>query len=225
MRALLLSALLLAPPAAAQFGSGSTVTYGSVGTNFVDTDDLSGRLDGAGYGALEPGGVGIGTATYQFRGRFVGGVEGHTTGSERTELGGVETKVSGRYALLNVGYDVVGSETLKAYPLLGVGYGDLTLRLAPLADADFDGVLAAPDRGASLSKRGFLFNAGVGGDLIVPFRTSDEAASGLALGVRAGYLAAVGGADWELFSTANAPDASLSGPYVRLLFGFGRIAR
>ena len=228
MRFLVL-ALLLAPAASAQFGSGSSATYGSLGFNVVDTDDLSGRLSGAGYGDLEPDGVGIGTATYQFRGRFVGGVEGHTTGTETARVGGVEAQVGGRYALFNLGYDLLGRETAKAYPLVGVGYGDLTLRLAPTTDADFDRLLLDPTRGSALSTRGFLLNAGVGGDLILPFTANDDVASGLALGLRAGYLVALGGDDdWEQLATSSvtgAPDADLSGPYLRLLVGFGRVAR
>lgn len=221
-------ALLAAAPSSAQLGSDGAVTYGSVGATLFDNDDLADRLDGAGYGRLEADALGLGTARYQFRGRLVGGVEAHTTGSETAEVGGVETRLSGRYALVNVGFDVLGSPTVKLYPLVGGGYGDLSLRLAPLGDAGFDAVLAAPDRGASLTKRGFLFNAGVGGDLVVPFRVDEDGASGLALGVRAGYLAALGGDDWELFSTSaatGAPDASLSGPYLRFLVGFGRVAR
>ena len=219
-------ALAVSPAAHAQFGSDGSVTYGGVGVAFFDNDELSERLSTAGYGRLESDGVGVGTARYQFRGRLVGGVEGHTTGSESSEVGGIETTLSGRYALVNLGVDLVGSPTLRAYPLVGVGYGDLTLKLAPLAEADFDRILSDPDRGTSLTKRGFLFNAGVGGDVVVPFRVDDEGAStGLALGVRAGYLAAVGGDDWEQFATSgvtDAPGASLSGPYVRLLIGVGR---
>ncbi|MEP0548166.1 MAG: hypothetical protein ABJF88_14620 [Rhodothermales bacterium] len=219
--------LLAAPAARAQFGSEASITYFGVGGNALDTGNLSDRIGARGYGSLEPGGVGFATARYQFRGRLVGGIEGHTTQRDEARNGAFEASLSGRYATLNVGYLAYSTERLKLYPLVGGGYGDLTLRLYEDAtDPDFDGTLDNPRRGSSLSSRGWLLNAGLGGDFIVPIRKSEDHTRGLAFGLRAGYLLDLSSGDWEQFSefgVDGGPEASLAGPYLRLLIGFSSV--
>jgi hypothetical protein len=225
--AVLVALATLAPHAHAQFGADASVTYFGVGGNALDTDDLSDRVEARGYGALEPGGIGFATARYQFRGRFVGGIEGHMTQRDEANNGAFEAKLSGRYATINVGYLALDRPTIKLYPLVGGGYGDLTLRLyEDAADPDFDGTLDNPRRGSSLSSRGWLLNAGLGGDFIVPIRRSEDHTRGLAFGLRAGYLFDLSSGDWEQFSDENVgggPEASLAGPYLRLLIGFSSV--
>lgn len=196
MRALTLALAALALPAAAQDG-------GAVlgGLSFAD-DGLPPGLEGTGPDLL--GADGVGGGVYAYVGRLVGGAEAH---SQR----------GGRHVTLNAGFDVVARPGLRAYPLVGLGVGETAVRLdgAPGAGVPL---------GLDLSRRQLVFNVGAGLDALVPFAGGRGGRRGLALGVRAGYLAAADAGGAALPADLDA-GGSLTGPYVRVLVGFGWASR
>ena len=129
-----------------------------------------------------------------------------------------------------MGYVLLSKGTLRAYPYVGGGYGSFTLRITEdVGPLSFGEILDNPRRGASLKNRGWLLNAGFGTDYLLKLREDEERGiSGIALGLRAGYLFVPATEDWKMLDEVDVggdPRLTPSGPYFRLLIGFGRFVR
>jgi hypothetical protein len=138
---------------------------------------------------------------------------------ERPHEGG-EVSLGGGYATLGVGYVVNLSPQARVYPRVGIGVGGLGLSIDTEDPVDFDDVLANPrpvaGRQPSLSRSGMVFDIGAGLELL---RASGD--FGPIVGLRLGYLAAPFHSSWRRYEreAIGGPDASIAGPYVRVILG------
>ncbi len=217
------------PASAQHFERLGNVTYFGAGGNVIDVDGLSSRLEARGYGALSEGGLWAGTANATFIGRFVLGADASRLRKETRSNADFTSSLSGTYGTFNLGYVLVSSGTLRVYPYVGAGYGSFTLQITEDDESlSFDQVLDDPRQGASLKNRGWLINAGAGADYLVGLRRAEERVSGLAFGVRGGYLFTPKTENWEMMNAveiAGNPDLTPSGPYFRVYVGFGYLLR
>lgn len=195
-----------------------------IGGSGVEIGDVNRRLDALGYPTfgrtmLTLGGGGYGVTA----GGILLGGEGYGLLSGEEAHQGRSVSLRGGYGLFNLGYRVRLAPRLGAYPLLGIGAGAIGLRVGsrPTDDA-FEGVLGAPDRQARLTRRSLLLSLGAGAE----YRPT-TLGRGFLIGVRAGYLFAPSSGSWRLddHPIAAGPDASLAGPYIRLMIGGGGLAR
>ncbi len=140
--------------------------------------------------------------------------------------------LGGGYGTLGVGYTVTLSRRARVYRRLGVGLGGVGLWTAPEgASIGFDEALTDPKPApdchnpwpnchSSLGREGVVVDLGAGAELDLSGRTP-----GPMLGLRLGYLVMPSPTDWRLNNQRvvhDGPDATLTGPYARIMVGWTR---
>ena len=211
---------------AALIGPGGAFISG--GLAGIATGDLDDRLAAQGYPTFGRSAATLGAGAYRiFSNRILLGFEGHglIIGEEQHE--GREVSLSGGYATIGVGYVVSLSPRMRIYPRLGIGGAGLALEIESEGDpVDFDDVLSetvpAPTaRESVVSRDGPALDLGAGFELL-----GGRRGGGALVGLRLGYLVAPFDSNWDVYERARylreatgGPDASVSGPYVRIVIG------
>lgn len=191
----------------------------------LDLGDLNRALNSAGYPSLDEGFFTIGGGGYEVRDRFVGGGEFHgVLGKQKNTAGGTYTlSATGAFGLLRGGYLVHRSSRLDVFPMLGVGLGTMSLKIAQRNALTFGEVLADPGRSATLTNVSFLLDASVHLDWRFHVRQREpNRDGGVVVGVQGGYALSPWTSRWkldDLNSVAGGPPIRLRGPYVRVSVG------
>ena len=199
---------------------GQKAGFFSAGAARIENSALDAELNAAGYPTFGRQVIVIGGGGYgvQGSGIMLGG-EGYGVLTGDTVHQGRSVSLSGGFGLFNVGYMAPLTGRLRAYPLLGFGGGAANLRIGSQPTSEpFRAFLDSPDRQTSLSRVSFLASVGGG----IEFRSS-RSGRGALVGVRAGYMFAPVSSAWRLDGNVvgSAPDASLAGPFVRVIVGGG----
>ncbi len=231
--AFLFGGLLLAaaaPPAAAQDGPAADVDEGTGGRSYVaigasgtDLGPLNDRLSASGYPTVSTELLSIGGGAYRVvAGRILLGAELNGLLAPSQGFEGRDVFLGGGYGLLSLGYLIEATPRLRAFPTAGVGAGGLLLDIGDDGSANFDDVLADPDRSATLSRGSLLVSLGAG----LEYQFGTPGGDGLRLGLRSGYLLSALSSDWQLGQSrlGGGPDASMRGPFLRLTVGGVRAA-
>lgn len=227
-------------PVAAQDGPRPRGFF-QVGYQAPDIDGLNGALVDAGLPGFGDGFLTLGGAGFFTAGRFLIGGEGHgLLPREETTAGGqFRNRLTGGYGMFNLGYAAWSDGALDLYPVLGIGGGGMQLEIIERSSPVFDDVLDDPGTSSRLSSSAFLLSAGVGADWRFgsdrPARRSrrdrddddddddaDHRWGGWLLGVRAGWVWAPGGVNWELDDlndVAGGPDTAPTGFHLRVSIG------
>ncbi len=220
--ALLALGLGAAGPGAAQadfLGPGGG--FISVGAAGIETGELDDWLAARDYPTFGQSAVTVGLGAYRIlsSGVMLGGeFNGLIVGDEAH--GGRRVGLGGGYATLGAGYVVNLSPRARVYPRLGLGVGGMGLWATREDTVDFEEVLAGrtddPDREPVLSRDGPVIDLGAGAEFLPGGRR------GPLIGVRAGYLAGPFTSHWDAYedTATGGPDASITGPYVRLTVGW-----
>ena len=205
---------------AALLGPGAAYIGG--GVSQLQTTNLDDRLSANGYPTFGRDAVALGLGAYRIlSSKVMLGFEG--TGliiGEEPHQGG-EVGLGGGYATLGLGYMTQLSPRVRAYPRIGIGAGGFGLWIENADDSiPFDDVLANPrpveNDETILSRDGFVTDIGAGIEFLPRRRR------GPMIGLRFGYLVAPFSSAWDLFEegmTTGGPDASISGPYIRVVIG------
>lgn len=205
--------------------------YLAVGASNLANGELDDRLISQGYPSFGETAI---SGTLGARSTLANGV---TISGEWTGLligehahGDDDVGLGGGYATLGAGYGVALSERAILEPRLGVGVGGFGLWIdrEEAAGEDpgigFDEVLAdparVPARETVLGRDGLVVDLGA----TLEFVPGDPAGRGPVLGLRTGYLAGSLLSEWSTAGRpiSDAPEASLSGPYLRILVGLRR---
>ena len=206
---------------AALLGPGAA--YVSGGLSGLATGELDDHLAGRGYPTFGQRATAVGIGAYRVldSGLMLGGEwTGLVIGEE--PHGAREVGIGGGYATLGVGYAFELSPRLRAYPRVGVGGGGMGLWIDEEGDVAFDSVLAdprrEPGREPALSRVDVVLDVGGGVELL-----PGGDGAGVLLGARFGYLLTPFGSEWWLHDrqATGGPDASVAGPYIRLMVGVG----
>jgi hypothetical protein len=198
---------------------GAAGFFGAGGAR-IDAAALDDELTATGYPTFGRQVLTIGGGGYGVHGSgiLVGG-EGYGVLTGDVPHQGRSVSLTGGFGLFNVGYMAPLTGRLRAYPLLGFGGGGTGLRIgAGPTSEPFRAFLLNPDRQTHLSRVSLLATVGGG----IEFRSS-RSSRGVLVGVRAGYMFAPVSSSWRLDGNVvgAAPDASLAGPFVRVLVGGG----
>ena len=192
----------------------------AVGTQFTNLGPLNDRISGAGYPTFASEMISLGGGGYGVvANRLMLGGEGHGLLTAEGAGRGRTVSVGGGYGQFNLGYLFSPTPNLRVYPLLGLGGGGLQLDIESEGTADnFDDVLSDPNRSATVGRVSLLVS--LGGGLEYQFGTPGDGRSAR-LGLRTGYVISAARSDWQLDDTSlsGGPDASLQGPFVRLIIG------
>jgi Outer membrane protein beta-barrel domain len=193
----------------------------AAGASGIATGELDDWLGARGFPTFGGSAVEIGLGAYRIlpSGVMLGGeFNGLIIGEEAHE--GREVGLGGGYATLGVGYVVNLSPRMRVYPRLGLGVGGMGLWVDDPDTVAFEEVLEGgtpeSDRETVLSRDGMVVDLGAGAEFLPRGR------GGPLIGVRVGYLAASFDSDWYSFEHAvtGGPDASISGPYLRMTVGW-----
>lgn len=138
---------------------------------------------------------------------------------------GREVGLGGGYGTIGIGYAVRLSPRVRLYPRLGLGGGALGLWVESAAETTvgFDEALVRPspsqERARVLSRGSTVADLGGGVELLPRSR-----GRGPLIGVRFGYLVTPFVSGWRRddVPVSGGPDATLAGPYVRVVVGVGR---
>lgn len=225
-------------PYARQGGMG----YFMFGDSRTDLGDLNSALRGAGFTTFAEHQMSVGGGAHGINRRLITGFEGmgfmEKTGTGLVDLGGgntlqLNTALEGGYGFFNVGYLAYATKNTLVYPLIGVGGGAITFRVAERGPmpGSFAGVITAPPRQAELTTTGLLAQVAVGIDQLLASGGTEKGYGGLMVGARLGYIFAPGSGDWRLtnvpddLTVPGGPEAAITGPYFRLLIGGGGFSR
>ncbi len=204
-------------------GSSEGGGYFMVGSSVIDLKALNSKLEEKGYPSLSDNLLSLGGGGYGIIGRVMIGGEGHgLIGKGGTEKG-YKTSVGGGYGFFNLGYVVYSRNNLKVYPLIGLGVGGMTFTIVEERSLSFDEILDDPKRGVWLSTGGFLLNLALGTEYLLKLGEVEKEEGGLILGARIGYVLAPFKDGWKMdeIGVSGGPEASVAGPYLRLMIGGG----
>lgn len=221
--ALLALALGGAPrPAAAQLDLlGPGAGFVSVGAARTSTAGLDDWLDARAYPTFGRTAVTIGLGGYRLLSSgvmFGAEAQGFIIGDARHDAG--HMGLGAGYATLGVGYAFEPSPRVRLYPRIGAGPGGMALWFEDPDTLDFEDVVQnrtpAPARGPNLARDGLVLDLGAGAELM------PAAPGGLLIGVRAGWLTGPFTDRWEMYEheVSGGPDASITGPYARVIVGW-----
>lgn len=199
--------------------------YFMFGGSAIEIKDLNSRLEAQGYSKISDNFFSFGGGCHRIIGRVIIGGEGHRLIGKEVTSKNYKTSLEAGYGFFNLGYIVYSTEKLKVYPLVGLGGGRMTLNIVEKGTSpSFDDVLNNPRRGVELSTGSFLLNFALGADYLLRFDKDEKGEGGLIFGLRLGYIFAPSRGDWKMgeVDIFGAPDASITGPYIRLMIGCGR---
>jgi len=199
--------------------------YFSLGGSIIDIDALNSRLENKGYPKFSKNFFSLGGGGYGIIGNIIIGGEGHGLIEKETSSNSCGVSFACGYGFFDIGYIIYSTEKLFLYPFLGIGGGGMSLKIIEKESPDFDKLLESPEGNAELSSGGFLIHLSLGADYSLKQYKCKRGKSRLIFGIRAGYIFTPFKGDWEMndFKVSNAPKMGITGPYVRLLVGFGGI--
>ena len=211
--------------------SGGGVGYFAIGMSMLDLKDLNSRLTAHKYPEFSDNFLSIGGGGHGIKNKLIIGGEGHglVTGEKSVSLNSKSytTSLTCGYGLFYMGYLAYSKKALNIYPLLGIGAGGVTLKIAEDSSPSFDQILDAPQRSVELIYGGFIVNLSVAMDYFIKFAETEKGFGGLILGLQAGYMLAPFTHDWKMNENdiSGGPDMGFNGPYIRITIGGGGMSK
>ena len=197
----------------ARFSIGSAQTI--AGFVRMSSSDLDARLAAAGlpHAASAAGAVGFGADVRG--GPLLFGASWQSMLTRNRSDANYRTRMSGNYALFDVGVAALRTSRLSVYPIVGVGATRLSLSVKERGDFAFDDGLVRPGRELSMSGTSGLLHAGV----LVERRFMRRSGTQYALNVRAGITRSMGSQSWQSDESQvrNGP-SGIRGSFVRVGF-------
>ncbi|MBC8179914.1 hypothetical protein H8E88_02210 [candidate division KSB1 bacterium] len=207
--------------------SGGGRGYSIMGLSVLNIDDLNSRLKSAGYPEFSNNFFSIGGGGHGIINKLIIGGQGGAllVGEETTKLGKdiFNSTLVGGYGFFDIGYIALSKKGFNIYPMLGVGFGGLTFKIAEDSSPKFDNLLSDPQRSVELNYGGLLLNVSLGVDYLIKFAEDKTGTGGLIVGLQAGYMLAPFTHDWKMDENdvTGGPDIGFNGPYIKFLFGGG----
>jgi len=196
--------------------------YLFLGAEQFDFGDISTRLSDADYPELADKFITIGGGGLFFARRLIIGGEGAAIIKRTTDDATQSLKLSssGSYGLLSLGFSILNNNSIRLYPLAGIGAGISEISLRQNNNLSFDELLATPGVTTSLSQTHLLISTAIGID--IPIATNRK--NKMAVGIRFGYNISAYSSDWKAddVSLTGSPVGDMSGPFIKILLGTGR---
>ncbi len=206
-------------------------SYFIFGINRVKLNQFNRVLNDTGYPKFSDSLTSIGGAGWGMEKRLVLGGEGYYLKGQERNIEGYTLSLAGGAGFFNIGYLLFSGSHLNLYPVVGIGGGRLSFDITGEQTETFDNILHDPGKSVSLKTGGFLLNFSLTVDYLVPvFEGIDELGeeTGLAVGLRVGYVFDPTPGDWTANKIANitgGPELGITGPYIQLLLGPGSNTR
>ena len=196
------------------------------GSNF-DFGTLNSRLQTSGYSKVPDDFLSFGGGGHIFKNRWIIGGEGHGFLPRESENSTYRITVKGGYGFLNLGYFLHQTAHLSLYPMIGFGGGGIRLKIEEKSNPSFNDVLDDPGRNSEISMLSLLLNFSLGMDYQSKINKEEKHSSVWIAGFRIGYILDLEQGKWMMGrkSLSGAPAITITGPYARLLIGFGGVHR
>jgi hypothetical protein len=200
--------------------------YFAIGWSALDLGPLNKSLAASGYPRFSEDFLSLGCGGYAILGRFVIGGQGHGYLAQGRDVAigtdNFRADATAGVGFLDLGWVLWADRGCALTPLVGIGGGGLVTQIDALAAPTFDDVLAQPGHRSTLSTSSFLIDLGASFDVIVEAGGHE---GGPLLGLRVGWILAPVHGGWRLEGRdiAGGPDLGVTGPYVRVLLGGGRM--
>ncbi|HKJ93218.1 MAG TPA: hypothetical protein VJ957_08620 [Longimicrobiales bacterium] len=229
MKHWILACVLVAAAAAPLRAQGpprrSLAGYFMMGGSLLKVDDLNAQLTQRAYAAFPDRFISLGGGVHYVVNQAVVAGEAHALVAERASSsnGTFSSSLGGGLATLGVGYLIYEGDNLDIYPLIGAGWGSMTLDLTERSAPTFGDVLDNPQRGAHMRNSGFVVSFSLGGDYVFDAGGANDHRKGFLLGIRAGYAYAPVQNDWRLanIDLTSGPAMNVTGPFIRVMLGLG----
>jgi hypothetical protein len=197
---------------AARFTTGSTQMI--AGYTRFEFADLDARLAAANLPHAAHGGASIGLSTDIRKGPLMFGVGFQQLITQDHSDAAYRTRMSGSYALLDVGVAMLNARGWAIYPVAGLGTSQLSVNVREKGSFTFDEGLSRPSRELGMSGLGALTHAG----LLVERRLR-RGESEFAISVRAGITRSLGSQAWSSdASTVQGGPSGVRATYARIAF-------
>jgi len=209
------------PPEKETAGAG----YAIGGLRRADLGELSDRMKQAGYPDFSHALFSIGGGGHIVLKRFVIGGEGYGffPANPTIRSGDREVNIAGGMGLGRFGYAVVATGSFFLYPMIGVGFGGMTVQASRKGDVSFSDALSNPQREVSMTAGGVLLDAALGADYRILFSPGKPKTGFLIVGLRGGYTFVPYTTGWSspAGDVSGGPKLGLDGPYGQLILGIG----
>lgn len=205
--------------------------YFMIGMSTLDINKLNSRLAEHGYPKFSDNFISIGGGGRGIINKIIIGGEGQAlvVGEETATVGtaSYKTQLTAGYGLFNIGYLAFSKNGLNVYPMLGLGGGGISFKIAEDSKPTFNEILDNPNRSVVLNYGGFIMSVSLGVDYLLKMQQSEKGAGGFILGIQVGYMLAPFTHDWMMDSTdiSGGPDIGFNGPYVRFMIGGGGMSK
>ena len=191
----------------------------------MDIKKLNTILKTKGYSQFSNNIFGFGGSYHVLFKKIVLDAEGYGffTGNKKSTVANIkyQTSLNGGYIIFNAGYLVYEKGGVNIFPLVGLGAGGMTLHKTERAVRSFDDNIDS-SRSISVSKAMIILNLALEADKLF-INNNRYCPFGSGIGVRIGYRYSPVQFDWKVvgIDVDGGPDVSFTGPYFRVMFGFG----
>lgn len=196
----------------------------SAGIYSADVSEMNSALENLGYPTFSGNMLMLGGSAYGVFNRFIIGGEGESLISPKKENDNYSLALTGGYGLIKVGYMLFRPKSFELYPLLGFGAGALGVNIHEEGTpGNFNDFIANPEMGTGLWNGGLLADFGLKMNFLIGSDKDTNHGSACIIGLNAGYTMKVVDFGWFSYNgeLSGGPDLDLSGPYVKLVIGFG----
>jgi len=198
--------------------------YFMFGGSSIDLSDLNRHLTRNGYSEFSERMYAIGGGGHFVVGDFVIGGQGFGIIARDVSSGDFNLSLESGYGTFDLGYIIWSPGHFKIFPMIGVGYGGMELKIVERwPSAPFDEVLENPRRNVTLQTGGMVLDFSLATTYTIDFSDDEDSEGGFILGVRAGYTLFPFKSDWKMdeINVPEGPEVGITGPYFHVLIGFG----
>lgn len=194
-----------------------------IGGSQLDIGELNDRLAAFGYPRFDEQFLQLGFNGAVVRDRLLLGFElaGQLRPASTTADNRFRTRVTGGYAMLNLGYDALRQGGFSLQPKVGVGGGGINLQITDRDAPPFDELLAQPGRGVHMTSGSLLVDGSLGIVYRLQPRATARGLRGIMIGARGGYTQSVLRGEWmrQAADAPGGPRAGWGGPHFEFLIG------
>jgi hypothetical protein len=195
---------------------------GGFGGTFISPDDMNFRLEKSGMPLIPGEYLQVGGGYQLIQSRIITEIEYFAILSRTERHGNFTSSFSGQYSYFNIGFLLLGLKNFQIYPLAGLGYGKIELRVTEEGDFSFDTFLDNPINLRSFERDIFTGNIALGFDFLIRDNgKSSNTGLGFVFGVRAGFTYDISVGEWKAneLQLGASPYMGLTGFYVRVVMG------
>lgn len=193
--------------------------YLSVGTTWFANDDLNAKLKSSAYSSFKSNALTFSISDHKEYKRLIFESPLSLHFWKDNVDSGIRTSLFSSDLLWNTGFNVLPSNLPAIlFPELGLGLGFNLMRIRSDSKT-LATILTTTEPNSLLWQGSFLFNVGIGSDLIV---AAADRNAGLTIGIRAGYTLDIYTAKhWysDGVTISDVPSLPHNGPYVRVILG------